>query len=114
MQGVEARGERGPIFNHCNWGGYLIWRLPRLPVSLDGRTNLHGDEKILRCSNTWAGGTGWEDDPDLVAANVAIAEKGPVLPNLLRKDPGFHPLPATAVALAFWRCSPQVPYLVSL
>jgi hypothetical protein len=87
---IEAHAYSGPIFNHFNWGGYLIWRLPRLPVSLDGRTNLHGDAKILRCSNTWAGGPGWEDDPDLVAANVVIAEKGMVLTDLLRKDARFQ------------------------
>jgi hypothetical protein len=103
VQAIEARGDKGPIFNHFNWGGYLIWRLPRLPVSLDGRTNLHGDEKILRCSNTWAGGTGWENDPDLLAANVVIAEKNMVLTNLLQKDPRFQLIHEDAVALVFVR-----------
>ena len=35
----ESRGYGGPLFNDFNWGGYLIWRLPGLPVSVDGRTN---------------------------------------------------------------------------
>jgi hypothetical protein len=109
IQVVEARGDKGPIFNHFNWGGFLIWRLPRMPVSLDGRTNLHGDEKILRCSNTWAGGGGWEDDPDLVAANVVIAEKDMVLTNLLRKDARFELVYEDAVALVFVRRTPDAP-----
>ncbi len=29
-----------PLFNPCGWGGYLIWRLPNMPVSIDGRPNL--------------------------------------------------------------------------
>src|SRR5262249_45941179 len=35
---------RGPLYNSFDWGGYLIWRLPHLRVSIDGRTNLHGEE----------------------------------------------------------------------
>ncbi|MDD5036937.1 MAG: hypothetical protein PHE55_19600, partial [Methylococcaceae bacterium] len=35
---VKSRQYPGPIYNHFNWGGYLIWRLPHLQVSMDGRT----------------------------------------------------------------------------
>jgi len=34
----------GPIFNDYGWGGYLMWRLPEYPVSIDERLNLYGDE----------------------------------------------------------------------
>ncbi len=34
----------GPIFNDYRWGGYLMWRLPEYPVSMDERLNLYGDE----------------------------------------------------------------------
>jgi hypothetical protein len=109
IQVVEARGEKGPVFNHFNWGGYLIWRMPRMPVSIDGRTNVQGDEKIARYSNTWAGGTGWEDDPDLVAANAVIAEKEMVLTNLLRHDPRFQIIHEDSIALVFVRRTPTTP-----
>jgi hypothetical protein len=34
----------GPILNHYNWGGYLIWRLyPQYRVYADGRADLYGD-----------------------------------------------------------------------
>src|SRR5207249_3388026 len=42
---VENRHYSGPLYNHFNWGGYLIWRLPNLPVAIDGRTNIHGVER---------------------------------------------------------------------
>jgi hypothetical protein len=106
---IEDRGDSGPLFNHFNWGGYLIWRLPRLPVSLDGRTNLHGDAKILRCSNTWAGGAGLEEDPDLAAANVIVAEQDMVLTNLLRNDPRFQLVHEDTRALVFVRRPPDKP-----
>ena len=34
----------GPIFNHYGWGGYLMWKLPEYPVSIDERLDLYGDE----------------------------------------------------------------------
>jgi len=72
-----VRGHRppGPLYNHFNWGGYLIWALPEYPVGLDGRTNLYGDERLLRAESTWLGNDGWDHDPDLSAAGVVIAPK---------------------------------------
>jgi len=34
----------GTIFNEYRWGGYLMWRLPEYPVSIDERLDLYGDE----------------------------------------------------------------------
>jgi hypothetical protein len=62
----------GPLYNHFNWGGYLIWTLPEYPVSLDGRTNLYGEERLLRAFNTWNGEEGWDRDSDLLAAGVIL------------------------------------------
>lgn len=34
-----------PLFNHYNWGGYLIWKLyPQYEVFTDGRADLYGDQ----------------------------------------------------------------------
>jgi hypothetical protein len=79
----------GPLFNHLDWGGYLIWSLRELPVAIDGRTNLHGDERIERSLNTWQGGAGWESDPDLLRARLVISDKARPLLSLLRNHPGY-------------------------
>jgi hypothetical protein len=111
---VEAHRYPGPLYNHFNWGGYLIWRLPQLPVAIDGRTNLYGDEWILRFEDTWKGLAGWEKDPDLDSAGVVIAystpkdarpgEKVPyALPSLLRLDPRFELVHEDDVGLVFVR-----------
>ena len=34
----------GPLYNNLNWGGFLMWYLPELPVSIDGRNDLYGDK----------------------------------------------------------------------
>jgi len=70
----------GPILNNFDCGGYLIWELPEMPVSVDGRTNLYGEERLTRTLRVWYGKDlegnvieDWEDDPDLARAKVVIA-----------------------------------------
>lgn len=98
---VEERGYTGPLYNHFDWGGYLIWRLPRLAVAMDGRTNLHGDARIERSLRTWSGGAGWTSDPELAAAQLVIAPVDWPLTTLLRHDRRFQIVYEDAVAVVF-------------
>ena len=34
----------GPLYNNLNWGGFLMWYLPELPVSIDGRNDRYGEK----------------------------------------------------------------------
>lgn len=77
----------GPLFNSFDWGGYLIRALPEHPVSIDGRTNLYGSERVTRAMYTWAGGPGWDADPDLISAKLVIAPHVLPLTGLLRDRP---------------------------
>ena len=83
---VVRRGYSGRLYNHFNWGGYLIWKLPRLQVSIDGRTNLHGEQRIDQSLRTWRGILGWHDDPELAAAQVVLIDADSALASLLRLD----------------------------
>jgi len=85
---VKARNYSGPVYNNYNWGGYLIWEL-RLPVSIDGRAGLHGDERLHRSQVTWNGEPGWATDPQLISAGMVIAPVKAPLTQLLRLDPKF-------------------------
>ena len=87
---VDERRYAGPLFNHYDWGGYLIWRLRDLPVSMDGRANVYGPEKIKSSVNTWQGGRGWDADPELGRAGVVIASRQMPLAELLRRDGRFQ------------------------
>jgi hypothetical protein len=103
---VAERGYPGPLLNDFNWGGFLIWRLPQLPVALDGRTNLHGDERILRLGNTWAAGPGWRDDPDLAEAGLVLADAQSPLAGVLVLDKRFQLVHEDPVARVFIRKQP--------
>jgi hypothetical protein len=98
---VAERGDDGPLYNDFNWGGYLIWALPHLPAAIDGRTNLHGDERIERFGAVWSGAPGWEADPDLSAAGVVIAPAESALASLLRQDGRFKLVHEDEVAVVF-------------
>ncbi len=80
----------GPLFNTFDWGGYLIWALPERPVSMDGRTNLYGEERLIRSMDTWSAEPGWENDPDLQKSHLIIAPKkrsGKELAEALKSSP---------------------------
>jgi hypothetical protein len=98
---VEDNHLAGPLFNHFDWGGYLIWRLPKLPVAIDGRTNLHTDARMLRSYKTWAGERGWDSDPELEAAGLVITSGESPLASLLRLDGGYKLIHEDPVAAVF-------------
>jgi hypothetical protein len=87
---VEKGGYGGPLYNPFDWGGYLIWRLPELPVAMDGRTNLHGVARIMRSFKTWGGEPGWDGDPELEAARLVMGPTNSPLAYLLRRDSRFE------------------------
>jgi hypothetical protein len=97
---VKEKGWSGPLYNDFNWGGYLIWAL-RMPVSMDGRTNVYGDELLNRSYATWNGQPGWETDPDLNKAGLVIGPVGLPLTQLLRRDPRFTLAYEDKVAVVF-------------
>lgn len=98
---IAERNYPGPLYNHFNWGGYLIWRLPQLPVSLDGRGNLYGDKRIQRSLETWNGAPKWNEDAELAAARLVLAEVTMPLASLLKSDSRFELVYQDTVAAIF-------------
>lgn len=89
-QFVNERNFSGPLYNTYDWGGFLIWNLPSLPVSIDGRAALHGDARIDRSSATWNGAPDWASDAELSSARLVIAPVKMPLTQLLRMDSRFQ------------------------
>jgi hypothetical protein len=108
---VLAQRCPGPLFNHYDWGGYLIWRLhdadPPLPVGMDGRAMIYGEERILEQNECWLGEPEWEDNPDLKAANLVIARRDMALTSLLKSRGAFRVAYEDQVAVVFVRREPR-------
>lgn len=81
---------QGPMLNELSWGGFLIYAVPDVPVSLDGRTNVHTQDEILRSFPLWNGQTGWQNRIELQRANLVISDHSWPLAFLLRRDPRFR------------------------
>jgi hypothetical protein len=80
----------GRIFNHYDWGGYLVWRLhPSTPVFIDGRADLYGEKlldqfaEVYQFKGAWQRSLqDWNIDTVLVPVDSAIATG-------LRNSPGW-------------------------
>ncbi len=56
---IEREGLEGRLYNSYEWGGYLIWR--GLPVFVDGRCLVYGDEIIGQAIAVEDGEEGWRE-----------------------------------------------------
>jgi len=100
---VKQHHLSGPLYNDFTSGGFLIWRLPNIPVSMDGRTNVHGDERVRAYTNALKGMPGWENDEDLAKANLIIWTAKSPLPALLGCDARFKQVYKDPQAVVFVR-----------
>jgi hypothetical protein len=100
---VEANRLPGPLFNDYDWGGYLLWSLPRVPVIIDGRLNLYGDQRLEQSIKTWQGRPGWDSDPDLLKARLIISDRNFAFTSLLRLHPNYKLAYEDNVAAVFVR-----------
>jgi hypothetical protein len=101
---LERQPPLGRLFNHFNWGGYLIATLQgRYQVSIDGRTGLYGNEVLRQYHATQRLGQDWRGfldrcDPDVVLWPV----DGPFV-RALELLPGWRRLYEDDVAVIFVR-----------
>lgn len=78
---LQSHSPQGPIFNHYDWGGYLIWKLyPSVRVFIDGRADLYGEEMLHQFADTsqfkgsWQQALErWKIDTVLVPADSPLA-----------------------------------------
>jgi hypothetical protein len=100
---IELHHLEGPLLNELSWGGYLVWRLPALPVALDGRTNVYGEDRILQFSNLWGGKPGWNSSPELRRSNLVLTPRVAAIASLLRTSSEFQNVYEDSQAVIFQR-----------
>jgi hypothetical protein len=86
---IESQHLQSPFFNSYHWGDYLIFRFPKITVSIDGRTDLSNDY-LPRAVNTLTGKGNWSLDPDLKKARTIILERDGALASILRVDSRYR------------------------
>jgi len=98
---------QGPLLNELSWGGFLIYAVPEIPASMDGRTNVHSQDEILRAYPLWNGEMGWQNRPELKSANLIISNHWWPLVVLLRSDPRFRVVYEDRTSVLFEAVHPQ-------
>ncbi|MEA2625105.1 MAG: hypothetical protein QOD06_1150, partial [Candidatus Binatota bacterium] len=101
---IAARHRGARLFDHFDWGGFLIFRLfPANLVSIDGRTQVYGERILGEYLETQELGRGWrrfleESRPDLV-----VWPAGSALAAMLRLDPEWQVAFEDEVAVVYER-----------
>jgi hypothetical protein len=91
----------GPLYNNLNWGGFLMWYLPELPVSVDGRNDLYGDALDEMFYNSESAFPSYSSDPYLSDAGVVILNSQLPLAKILTVDSRFRLIYQDQIAMVF-------------
>lgn len=78
--------ERG--YNRYGWGGYLIWR--GIPVFVDGRADVYGDDFLLYYRQTLELQESWREPLDDFEVTYALLGKNSALATLLAASDGWR------------------------
>lgn len=93
----------GPLYNNLNWGGFLMWYLPELPVAVDGRNDLYGDDLDRIFYNSESAFPSYATDPYLNESGVVVLDSQLPLAKVLTIDPRFRLIHQDQVATVFAR-----------
>ena len=93
----------GPLYNNLNWGGFLMWYLPELPVSIDGRNDLYGDELDEIFYYSESAFPSYQTDPYLNEAGLVLLDSKLPLARILSIDPRFRLVYRDEIATVYVR-----------
>jgi hypothetical protein len=77
----ESGLDESNIYNHYEWGGYLIWR--RIPVFIDGRTELYGNEFFLSYLQAFEARQNWQEPLDAYEVDTVVMPRNSALATVL-------------------------------
>ncbi len=84
---LQQASPAGRLFNNYNWGGYLIFAAPKMPVFVDGRTDLYGDDLLEKYLEIVLLRDGWQQMLDEFEIGLVAIEADSVLAGALRLLP---------------------------
>lgn len=87
---LQTHPPSGRIFNHYDWGGYLIWRLyPSTPVFIDGRADLYGQQLLDEFAGTYQLKADWRQTLQRWSIDTVIVPTASALATGLRGAQGW-------------------------
>jgi hypothetical protein len=80
----------GTLYNSYNWGGYLIFSLPDVPVFVDGRTDLYGNDFLTAYLQVYLAQSDWQDILASYDVDLVLVEGHSPLAQQLQLDSGWE------------------------
>jgi hypothetical protein len=102
VEWIKDNPQSGNLFNEYNWGGYLIYHLPEMPVFVDGRTDLFGDEVLNDYLEVTRIGENWRGIIDEYDLGLMLLQKQTILSSFAIQD-GWSVLYADELAILLER-----------
>ena len=85
---LETHPRSGRIFNHYDWGGYLIWRLyPPTRVFIDGRADVYGEQLLDEFATTYQLKGNWQQSLERWEIGTVLVPSNAALVTGLRSSP---------------------------
>jgi hypothetical protein len=104
---LETHPVPGPIFNHYDWGGYLIWRLyPQTRVFIDGRADMYGELLLQSFGDTYQLKRDWQRTLAQWGITRVIIPANSALATGLRSAPDWKVSYEDPKAVVFLRLQP--------
>ena len=102
---LEQSGlDQGYGYNSYNWGGYMIWR--GLPVFVDGRADVYGDEFLFKYRRTFDLSDRWQLSLDEYNVDFVLIEQASPLANLLEASSDWEQAYSDNIASIYLRAAP--------
>lgn len=78
-----------PLFNSYEWGGFLIWYRPEIPVAIDGRTDLYPDDVYITYSKVMNADIRYTSYPTFAQARTILLPRQSIVAQALSGLPAF-------------------------
>lgn len=101
LEQAGLAGVRG--YNNYGWGGYLIWR--GLPVFVDGRADVYGDDFLFYYRKTYDVKEDWRRPLDDYEVEYVLMQKGSALSTVLAASGSWEEAYVDELAQIFVRTS---------
>jgi hypothetical protein len=91
------------LLNDYDWGGYLTHVAPSIPVSIDGRPDMYGDQFTDGYVAMWRVNQGWQARLSAFDADRLLAKPESAIASKLRKSPDWKITYEDTIAVLFSR-----------
>lgn len=90
LEHVGPQGPSGKLFNQMEWGGYLIYERPELPIFIDGMSHIFGEQLARRYLTALDAKPGWREVLDDYDVSWTLTRSAAPLNQLLALDPAWR------------------------